>query len=109
MLVTVSGRHMGVSDSLKGYCEEKAHKLTRYYDRIQSIEIVLDGKDGWHQAEMIVHSEHSDPFVAKEEQEDVFAAVDLMIDKIERQLTRHKKKLRNRKHPRGGPAETQPE
>ena len=99
MQVTVSGRHMGVSEALKDYCQEKAERLVRFYDRIQSIEVVLDGKKGHHTAEMIVHTDGTQPFVASEAQDDVFAAVDLLLDKIERQLRRHKEKLRNRKHP----------
>lgn len=99
MQVTVSGRHMGVSDQLKDYCREKAERLVRLYDRINRVEVVLDGHDGLHSAEMIVHSDGTQPFVASEEQDDVFAAVDLLIDKIERQISRHKERLRNRKHP----------
>ncbi len=99
MRVTVSGRHMGVSDALKQYCQEKAERLVRFYDRIQSVEVILDGQAGRHTAEMIVHSDGADPFVASEAQDDAFAAVDLLLDKIESQLRRHKEKLRNRKHP----------
>jgi len=99
MQVTVSGRHMAVSDGLKQYCETKAEKLVRFYDRIQLIEVVLDGHNGQHSAEMIVHTEGTQPFVASEEQADAFAAIDLLMDKIERQIRRHKERLRNRKHP----------
>lgn len=99
MQVTVSGRHMGVNDALRDYCEKKAERLVRFYDRIQSIEVVLDGRNGKHSAEMIVHSEGTSPFVAHELHDDVFAAVDLLLDKVEEQIRRHKEKLRNRKHP----------
>jgi putative sigma-54 modulation protein len=99
MEVTVTGRHMGISESLKSYCREKAEKLIRFYDRIQLIEVILDGNNGQHSAEMIVHTAGAQPFVAREVQEDAYAAVDLMLDKIERQIRRHKQKLRNRKHP----------
>lgn len=99
MQITVSGRHMGISDGIRAYCEEKAGRLTRYYDRIQSIEVVLDGKAGEHTAEIIVHSDGTPPFVATEAREDLHAAIDLLVDKMERQLTKHKEKLRNRKHP----------
>lgn len=102
MQVNVSGRHMGVSDSLKEYCERKSERLIRFYDRIQSIDVVLDGHEGQHTAEMIVHSEGTHPFVASEEHTDAFAAVDLMLDKVERQIRRHKERLRNRKHPPKG-------
>lgn len=99
MQITVSGRHMGVSDALKEYCEQKAGRLSRFYDRIQSIELILDGQEGHHFAEVIVHSDGTPPFVASEEQQDAFAAIDLLMDKVERQIRRHKDRLRNRKHP----------
>ncbi len=99
MQITVSGRHMGISDSLKDYCREKSERLVRFFDRIQSIEVILDGNSGQHFAEMIVHTEGTQPFVAREQHDDAYAAVDLTLDKVERQIRRHKEKLRNRKHP----------
>lgn len=99
MQISVTGRHMGVSDALKEYCVTKAERLPRFLDRIQSIEIVVEGKDGLHLVEMIVHAAGSAPFVAQQAHEDAFAAVDLVLDKIEEQLRRFKERLRNRKHP----------
>lgn len=99
MQITVSGRHMGVSESLKDYCRDKSERLIRFFDRIQSIEVILDGNNGQHFAEMVVHCEGTQPFVAHEKHDDAYAAVDLMLDKVERQIRRHKEKLRNRKHP----------
>lgn len=99
MQVTVTGRHIGLDDEIKAYCREKAERLVRFYDRIQLIEMVLDGRDGQHSAEIIVHSERTDPFVAKEQHSDLHAAVDVLMDKVERQIRDHKERLRNRKHP----------
>ena len=90
---------MGVGAPLRAYCQEKAERLIRFYDRIQSIDVILDGQAGRHTAEIIVHTEGVDPFVAKEAHADAFAAVDVLLDKIEGQLRRHKERLRNRKHP----------
>ena len=98
MKVNVSGRHMSVSQDVKDYCIEKAERLTRFYDRLRLIEVVLDGHSGSHNVEMIVHADRTDPFIATEEQDDIFAAVDLVADKVERQLLRHKERHRNRKH-----------
>lgn len=107
MQITVTGRHMGVSEALKAHCHQKAERLPRFLDRIQSIELVLDGKEGVHTAEMIVHSAGTQPFVAREQHTDAFAAVDLLMDKIEEQLRRYKERHRNRKHPPRGSAEPQ--
>ncbi len=99
MQVTVTGRHMSVSEALRSYCEQKAARLPRFLDRILAIEVVLEGKDGLHTAEMIVRSAGAQPFVASERHEDAYAAVDLLVDKIEEQLRRYKERRRNRKHP----------
>ena len=102
MIITISSRHMDVSAALKAYAEQKAGKLTKYFDRIQEIEVVLDaGKDAVS-VEMIVNAEHKSMFVARHTGTDAYAGVDGCVDKLERQLTDHKEQVRNRKHPVGG-------
>ena len=98
MTVIVSSRHMDVSAALRGYGEQKVGKLTRYYDRIQEIEIVFDVAKDVIQVEIIVHAEHRNMFIGRHSGTDAYACVDGCIDKLERQLTDHKKKFRNRKH-----------
>jgi putative sigma-54 modulation protein len=92
---------MDVSAPLKAYAEQKAGKLTKYYDRIQEIEIVFDAAKDSMQVEMIVNAEHRNMFIARHAGTDAYACVDGCIDKLERQLTDHKEKFRNRKHPAG--------
>ena len=99
MIVTISGRHMEVTEALKNYAEQKANKLTKYFDRIQEIEVIMDaGKDNIS-VEFIVNAEHNNIFIANHGQGDAYACIDAVTDKLERQLTDHKEKLRNRKHP----------
>lgn len=99
MVITIASRHMDVTAPLKSYAEQKANKLTKYFDRIQEIEVVIDNaKDQMH-VEMIVSAEHNNRFVAHHAEDDAYAAVDACADKMERQLSEHKKKVRNRKHP----------
>jgi putative sigma-54 modulation protein len=86
VIVTISGRHMDVTEALKNYAEAKVGKLSKYYDRIQEIEV-------------IVNAEHNALFVAHHDSGDAYACIDGCVDKLERQLTDHKEKLRNRKHP----------
>lgn len=98
MIVTVSSRHMDVSSALKTYAEQKANKLVKYYDRIQEIEVVFDAAKDRTRVEMIVNAEHNNMFIAHHEQGDAYACVDGCMDKLERQLTEHKERFRNRKH-----------
>ena len=99
MIVTVIGRHMDVTEALKAYAEQKANKLSKYYDLIQEIEVILDNTKGEPRVEMIVNAEHRNTFVAHHEEGDAYACIDGCSHKLERQITEHKKKFRNRKHP----------
>jgi putative sigma-54 modulation protein len=103
VIVTVTTRHMEVTPAMKTFAEQKANKLTKYYDRIQEIEVIFDaGKDKTSKekvrVEMIVNAEHRNMFIAHHEEGDAYACVDACIDKLERQLSDHKKMYRNRKH-----------
>ena len=99
MIVTISGRHMEVTEALKSYAEQKVGKLTKYYDRIQEIEVIMDAHKDATRVEVIVNAEHNAIFIAHHDQGDAYACIDGCVDKLERQLSDHKKKHRNRKHP----------
>jgi len=106
VIVTISGRHMEVTEALKHYAEQKVGKLTKYFDRIQEIEVILDANKDGTRVEVIVNAEHNAMFIAHHDQGDAYACIDGCVDKLERQLTDHKEKLRNRKHPAQQPAGT---
>jgi putative sigma-54 modulation protein len=96
---------MEVTTPLKSYATEKAKKLDKYYDRIQEIEVVFDAgkeKNASHKeqvrVEFIVNAEHKKMFIAHHAEGDAYACIDGCMSKLERQLSEHKKKVRNRKH-----------
>ncbi|MGC8551285.1 MAG: ribosome hibernation-promoting factor, HPF/YfiA family [Phycisphaerae bacterium] len=100
MIITVTGRHMAVTPAIKQHADEKATKLLKYYDLIKEIEVILDGSSGnSKKVEMIVNAEHRNMFVATVEGDDLYGCIDQAAHKLERQLTEHKDKHRNRKHP----------
>ena len=101
VIVTVSSRHMDVTPALKSFAEQKAQKLTKYYDRIQEIEVIMDANKDGTNVEMIVNAEHNAMFIAHHGEGDAYACIDGCVDKLERQLTDHKERFRNRKHPAG--------
>ncbi len=103
MIVTISSRHMNVSEPLKNFAEQKANKLVKYYDLIQEIEVVLDAGKDQVKVEIIVNAEHKNTFIAHHDEGDAYVCIDACVDKLERQLTEHKKKHRNRKHPEPTP------
>ena len=101
MEITVSGRRIEITAAIREYAEKKVGKLLRYYDRISSIDVVADRSNNTSpevEVEVIVHVLKSDPFVAKVVTHDLYACIDEAVDKLERMLSEHKKKLRNFKH-----------
>ena len=98
MQINVTSRHMNLSPELRSYAEKKAESLVKYYDRISSIDVVLEAEGGRTTVEIIAHAEHKNTFVAREVGDDAHALIDVVRDKLERQLKKHKEKQRNRKH-----------
>lgn len=99
MNIKVSGRHLEVTEPIRDYAQSKVGKLPRYFDRVQEIEVIIDKGEGRNEVvEVIVNAEHTDRFVAKVTGADLYACIDDAVNKLERQLTDHKERLRNRKH-----------
>ena len=98
MQIRVTGRHVEVNDEIRDYVDAKANKLPRFYDRIHEIEVVLGRESEQFTAEIIVRVDNKHTFVASDSGSDRFALVDTIVDKLERQLTKHKEKNRNHKH-----------
>lgn len=90
---------MEVTPALRSYAEQKANKLLKYYDLITDIEVIFDAEKNHTAVEMIIHAEHRNTFIAHHQEGDAYACIDGCSHKLERQLTEHKDKFRNRKHP----------
>lgn len=98
MEVTVTGRHIEITPAIREYATTKVQKLPRYFDRVQSITIVADKRDHHRlEVEVIVQADRAEPFIAKESGPDLYACIDASVDKLERQLTDHKGRVRNHK------------
>tara|TARA_Y100001968_G_scaffold74034_1_gene65447 strand:- start:62 stop:385 length:324 start_codon:yes stop_codon:yes gene_type:complete len=104
MQINISTRNAELTPTIEEYAMKKAQRLTRYFDRIESIEVMLDKTKNTFQTEIITMIEHHDPIIARAESEDLYAAIDQCVDRATRQLTDHKSKLRDSKHnnPTGG-------
>jgi ribosome hibernation promoting factor len=98
MRIEVTGKGVKLTDAITSYAEKKCEKITKYYNGVQEIEVVLDQAN--HQnttvyvAELLVHAVGHDPFVAKSEDTDIYAALDLVSDRMARQLKDYKEKIR---------------
>jgi putative sigma-54 modulation protein len=100
MQMSITFRNFGASDSLKAYAQEKVERVNKYLDRAGEAHVVLSLERHLHHADITVHS-GSFVLRGKEKSEDMYASLDLAMDKIERQLRRYKDRLKshhNRHH-----------
>lgn len=92
MQVSVTGHHVDVTDSLRNYVEEKIGKLKRHFDNVTDIHVILTVEKLQQKAEATVQVSGAKLF-AEDTQEDMYAAIDSMVDKLDRQIIKHKEKL----------------
>lgn len=97
MQTKISARHMEVTEAMRSYVDKKMSRLSKYYNRISEIEVVFDAEGTRFLSEIIVNTDHHQPFVVTEKGDDMYACLDLALDKIERQLVKHKEKSRSHK------------
>ena len=96
MRITVKGRNIEITDAIRAYAEEKIGKVMNHYDQIQSIDVVLNviknpSVSLNHTAEVICKF-NSGSVQAEESAESMYASIDLVSDKINRQVKKFKEK-----------------
>jgi putative sigma-54 modulation protein len=98
--VTVKGKQIDLTDSLKHYVNEKMSKIPRYFDHIISAEVCLSLERNWHVAQVTVFGEGFD-MRGEEKSKDMYNSIDRVIEKLERQLKKQKGKVAVRDSARG--------
>lgn len=96
MQVTTTFRHMEQSDALKSYAEEKLERVTKYIDAPINAQVFFTVEKIRHIVEIVINAKGVST-KASESTNDMYAAVDAVIDKIERQLKRYKEKIKAHK------------
>jgi len=95
--VSISVRHGQLAESTQKKLKIKAEKLSRYFDRLMAIEIVVDMHDQHEPAvEILVSAEHKHDFVAHGKSENLISAMDAVVQKIEQQLRKYKEKVQQK-------------
>lgn len=94
MQITIHGRHLEITSALHDYVTSKLERLNTHHDRITTISVNLSVNNLEHIAEATLHVSGKDLF-AEATSEDMYAAIDKLVDKLDRQLLKHKEKLRS--------------
>ena len=92
--IDISARHGQLSADTRDRISDKVEKLTRYFDRLTAMHVLVDMEQkGSVSVEVRVSAEHTNDFVSLTEADSVFAALDGAVHKVEQQIRKHKEKL----------------
>jgi len=91
MQINLTGHHVEITSSLKEYVNTKVNKLERHFDRINNVRVVLTVEKSIQTAEATLLLTGSEVF-ASADNEDMYTAIDSLIDKLDKQLLKYKDK-----------------
>ena len=100
MQINLAGHHVDVTPALRSYIENKLQKIERHFDHVVDVHVVLEVEKQRSKAEATIHVA-GNVMHAESEHDDMYAAIDTMIDKLDRQVRRYKEKLTDH-HKRDG-------
>jgi len=92
MQINLTGHHVEVTNSLKEYVNTKFAKLERHFDHINNVHVVLTVEKLQQKAEATIHLSGTEIF-ASSTNSDMYTAIDLLIDKLDRQILKYKDKI----------------
>lgn len=98
MNLTITGHHIEVTPAIREYVTEKISKVTRHFDQVIDVNVILSVEKLVQKAEVNFHVSGKDIFVQSEDA-NLYAAIDILTDKLNRQVLKHKEK--NGDHHRG--------
>ena len=97
MQLNLTGHHVDITDSLRNYVEEKIERLERHFDKVTNTHVILSVESLRHKAEATVNMSGNNIF-AESTEENMYAAIDSLVDKLDRQVKKHKEKITNHHH-----------
>jgi putative sigma-54 modulation protein len=108
MQISVTGHHVDITDALKSYVGNKFERLERHFEHVTNVHVVLSVEKLRQKAEATMHVNGAKVF-ADSVHEDMYAAIDGLTDKLDRQVIKHKEKMQNRRGSIGAKFAEQPE
>jgi putative sigma-54 modulation protein len=96
MNLNVSGHHLEVTSAIRAYLQSKLERVTRHFDHVIDAHVILTVNKLRQKAEVTLRVRGKD-LHCESEQDDLYAAIDLLVDKLDRQLLRYKDRRYDKK------------
>lgn len=100
MQLNISGHHLDMTPALHNYVESKLSRVERHFDHVTNVHVILSIEKTRQRAEATLHISGAELF-ADAEDDDMYAAIDALVDKIDRQVKKHKEKLTDHRKSEG--------
>jgi len=97
MNLSISGRHLDITPAIREYVRNKLARVLRHFDHVIDTQVMLSVEPLRHQAEITMRLPGKD-IHCEAEQENLYAAIDTLIDKIDRKVVQYKDRLQNHAH-----------
>ncbi|HVT35158.1 MAG TPA: ribosome-associated translation inhibitor RaiA [Nevskiaceae bacterium] len=97
MNLNISGHHVELTPPLREYVKDKLTRVERHFDHLISAEVILSVEKLRQKAEATIHASGANMH-AEAVDGDMYAAIDLLMDKLDQQTRKHKEKLRDHHH-----------
>ncbi|MEY4810274.1 MAG: Ribosome hibernation promoting factor [Planctomycetota bacterium] len=97
MHITISAKHMELTQPIREYIELKMSRLPHFFNRLQEIRVIIERVPNGYHVEVVSDVEHHKDFVANSEHRDLYACVDVVSDRAVRQLHEWKDRIRGAK------------
>jgi len=95
MEITVTGRHVDVTPAIRDYATKKLEHIGIDFPRIMSAHFILEVEKFRHMAELVLQCGNHITIEAREISEDLYASIDLVVDKVARRMRKYKTRLQN--------------
>lgn len=93
MQINLTGHHVDITPALKQFVDSKFARLERHFDHINNVHVILTVEKIRQTAEATLHVNGGEIFAAAES-EDMYTSIDKLIDKLDRQVIKHKEKMK---------------
>jgi len=94
MQIIIRGKNVEVTPALREYVDEKVGRLTRYFDNLREAIVALSVERGRHVVEVTVFLNENRIILRGEEaSNDMYASLDLVVEKLERQIEKYKTRI----------------
>jgi putative sigma-54 modulation protein len=97
MNLNLTGNHLDITPAIRDYVVAKLDRITRHFDHVIDVQVVMSVAKLRHKVEANLHARGKDIHVEAVEL-DMYAAIDVLVDKLDRQVVKHKEKLALRRH-----------